>query len=74
MTLEIDYIPSFVAFFDILGFASLIQRSDDPEVASAIITELCQALKHAKEQIDSGWISQMGRETDRKCKQESWLA
>ena len=52
---DIKYIPSFVAFFDILGFSSLIQESEDPVVAKDTISRLSATLGSAKAKIESRW-------------------
>lgn len=55
MNSDIAYVPSFVAFFDILGFSSLIERANDATVVVDTISKLSQALGDAKERIDSRW-------------------
>ena len=52
---DIKYISSFVAFFDILGFSSLIQESEDLVVAIDTISRLSDSLASARAKIESRW-------------------
>jgi len=54
MNAKIEYIPSFVAFLDILGYSNLVKESDD-EKSISIIKRISSAIKSAKDAIDSRW-------------------
>ncbi len=51
---EIEYIPSFVAFIDILGYSDLVKKSDDKK-SIGIIKKISSAIKGVKDSIDSRW-------------------
>lgn len=55
MSTSIVYIPSFVAFIDVLGFSSLIARTKDLAAVTDTIAELSHAFEDAKVRIESGW-------------------